>query len=215
MINFRLPGKLRLALEFAALFAGAPAALAILAPGAFLLPVLWVFALICLLALRRDPFFNRARLSRVGDWRPALTKVLLRFAVCAVGMAAVILAVMPGNFLRLVRDKPLVWMLVMIFYPLLSVLPQGIVYRAFLFHRYRGLVSDQALLIMGAIAFSLAHLPFGNAWALGFTLIGGFMFGDTYLKSRSMLISCFEHALYGCLVFTIGFGAFFFHGTPR
>ena len=191
--------KLRLALEFAVLFAGAPAALALFAPGAFLLPALWVFALICLVALGQDPSFNRARLWRGCDWRPALKTILLRFAIAASGMAAIIIAFMPGNFLRLVRTRPLVWTLIMILYPLLSVLPQGVVYRAFLFHRYRG----------------LAHLPFGNAWALGFTLIGGLMFGDTYLKSRSMLLSSVEHALYGCLIFTIGFGAYFFHGTAR
>ena len=207
--------KLLLALEFAVLFAGAPAALALFAPGAFLLPALWVFALICLVALGQDPSFNRARLWRACDWRPALKTILLRFAIAASGMAAIILAFMPGNFLRLVRTRPLVWTLIMILYPLLSVLPQGVVYRAFLFHRYRVLASEKALLVLGAFAFSLAHLPFGNAWALGFTLIGGLMFGDTYLKSRSMLLSSVEHALYGCLIFTIGFGAYFFHGAAR
>lgn len=207
--------KLYLAFEFIALFAGVPAALVVFMPGAFVLPFLWAGALICWLALRMDPSFDRACLWRIPGRHPALKIILLRFALALLGMTAIVLIFMPDNFLNLVRTKPLLWMMVMILYPVLSVLPQGIIYRAFLFHRYRKLASGRSLLVLGAFAFSVAHLPFGNAWALGLTLIGGLLFGSTYLKSRSVLLSSIEHALYGCLIFTIGLGAYFFHGTMR
>jgi membrane protease YdiL (CAAX protease family) len=122
---------------------------------------------------------------------------------------------MPDEFLNLIRTRPLLWTLIVILYPLLWVLPQGIVYRAFLFHRYRELVSQKALLIIGTLAFSLAHLPFANVWALGLTLVGGFLFNRTYCKSGSMLLSSLEHVLYGWLIFTLGLGKYFVHGTMQ
>src|SRR6516165_6773359 len=52
---------------------------------------------------------------------------------------ALVLRYAPSAFLNLPRSNPLLWGLVMVLYPLLSVYPQGIIYRAFLFDRYRSL----------------------------------------------------------------------------
>lgn len=35
----------------------------------------------------------------------------------------------------------------------------------------------------------------------------------TYRRARSLLAASIEHALYGMLVFSVGLGRFFFHGT--
>jgi hypothetical protein len=45
------------------------------------------------------------------------------------------------------------------------------------------------------------------------TLIGGWFFAETYARTRSMRLVWLEHALYGCLVFTIGLGDYFYHGN--
>jgi membrane protease YdiL (CAAX protease family) len=45
------------------------------------------------------------------------------------------------------------------------------------------------------------------------TLVGGLLFAHTYWKTRSLLVSAIEHALYGCLLYTIGLGRFFYHGA--
>jgi len=207
--------KTYLTAEFIVLYAGVPVAFTLLTPGAFVLPVLWVFTLICGVVLYRDPSFNRRGLWHIPKHSPAVKSALLRFAVSALCMIAIILLVMPEEFLNLVRTKPRLWAMIMILYPLFSVIPQGIVYRAFLFHRYRELASEKTLLLLGASAFSLGHLPFGNGWALVLTLIGGLFFGSTYLKSRSIMLSSIEHAMYGGLIFTTGLGIYFLHGTLR
>jgi uncharacterized protein len=50
----------------------------------------------------------------------------------------------------------------------LSVYPQGIIYRAFFFERYRGLFPGPAMLIVvSAAAFSFAHIIFRNPIAVG------------------------------------------------
>jgi hypothetical protein len=56
------------------------------------------------------------------------------------------------------------------------------------------------------------HVIFGNGLAMALTLVGGLFFGHTYLRTRSLLACTFEHGLYGCFVFTIGLGRFFYAG---
>jgi membrane protease YdiL (CAAX protease family) len=68
---------------------------------------------------------------------------------------------------------------------------------------------------LSAIAFSFAHIVFRNPWAILFTFVGGLMFASTYLKTRSNLAASVEHALYGCFVFTIGIGQYFYAGPIR
>ncbi|WP_423804206.1 hypothetical protein [Nitrosomonas nitrosa] len=48
-----------------------------------------------------------------------------------------------------------------------------------------------------------------------FTFVGGIMFAYTYHRHRSLLLASIEHALYGCFVFTIGLGWFFYHAAGR
>ena len=116
----------------------------------------------------------------------------------------------------MVRTHPYAWASIMISYPVLSVCPQGVVYRAFLFRRYRPLfTSNWPVILMSALAFAYVHIVFRNSLAVGFTLLGGFLFALRYRQSGSLLVSCLEHALYGCLLFTVGLGNFFIYGaTP-
>ncbi|WP_234730087.1 hypothetical protein [Acidocella facilis] len=45
------------------------------------------------------------------------------------------------------------------------------------------------------------------------TLAGGWLFARSYAATRSLTFSGVEHALYGCLVFTIGLGQYFYTGA--
>jgi uncharacterized protein len=45
------------------------------------------------------------------------------------------------------------------------------------------------------------------------TLIGGVLFANDYSRHRSLTLTCFEHSLYGCLIFTVGLGRFFYTGA--
>ena len=47
----------------------------------------------------------------------------------------------------------------------------------------------------------------------GLTLVGGLLFAYRYTKTGSLLTSCVEHALYGCFLFTVGLGRFFYHAA--
>ena len=67
-----------------------------------------------------------------------------------------------------------------------------------------------ALILLSALAFSLMHIVFRNWIAVVLTFFGGLLFARRHLETRSLFVSSFEHALYGCFVFTIGLGQFFF-----
>jgi membrane protease YdiL (CAAX protease family) len=83
-----------------------------------------------------------------------------------------------------------------------------------LFERYRRLVGNSVLLVvLSAVAFSFAHIIFRNPIAVSFTLTGGLLFDWRYAETGSLLTSSFEHALYGCWMFTIGLGEYFYKGA--
>jgi len=71
------------------------------------------------------------------------------------------------------------------------------------------------MIIANAVAFSVGHVVFHNWPAVALTLLGGWLFANTYERTSSLRLVAVEHALYGCAVFTIGYGAFFFEGTLR
>jgi membrane protease YdiL (CAAX protease family) len=99
----------------------------------------------------------------------------------------------------------------MLLYPVLSVYPQSIIYRAFLIHRYQPLFcSPQAIVLASATAFSFMHIIFHNPLAIWLTFVGGLLFACRYQKTGSLFVSSLEHALYGCLLFTIGLGRYFY-----
>ncbi|MBD3801361.1 MAG: CPBP family intramembrane metalloprotease [Campylobacterales bacterium] len=96
--------------------------------------------------------------------------------------------------------------MVILLYPLFSVLAQEIVFRAFFIHRFGQRAEPRTLIVVNALLF-------GNVVAVVFSFLGGLLFMSTYLKTRSVGASSIEHALYGDLVFTLGIGFFFYHGA--
>lgn len=61
-----------------------------------------------------------------------------------------------------------------------------------------------------AWVFSFGHIIYYHPFSLLATLVGGYLFAYTYWKSRSLLAASMEHALYGCFLYTIGLGRFFY-----
>lgn len=178
-----------------------------------IIPALWLLTIYCLFRLLRDPSFDRTLLWNSVALRLRWLPISALFVVLATLIAAGIYSLHPDWLFTLVRRTPWFWLLVMVLYPVLSVYPQGIVFRVFLFQRYRQLFkSPVAIMIASALAFSFAHIVFRNWIAVSFTLVGGGIFAWRYRQSQSLLTSAFEHALYGCWMFTVGLGDFFYRG---
>jgi uncharacterized protein len=200
-------------IELGTVFGLLPVMLAVYARG-LALPVLFVAAWVCLFVLWRDPTFQRDELWRreqLWTWlRGPLALALLVGTLLAVG----VFLVEPAHLFDLPRDSPWRWLAVMLLYPVLSVVPQELVFRTFFFHRYGRLFGGRwVAMAASAVAFSWAHIVLANGLAIALTLLGGWMFARTYLRTRSLVATAVEHAAYGCLLFTVGLGRWFVTGV--
>jgi uncharacterized protein len=209
-----------LVIEFLLLFFAGPAVFAYTRHRIPAIPALWAVTAYCLFVLLRDPNFDRRCLGwRVEDaaaLRQYAPQILCLWTAVVVVGIVLILKYAPADFLNLPRSKPLLWVLVIILYPTLSVFPQGIVYRVFMFERYRPLFgAGWGIVVASAAAFVFVHIVFRNPLALILTFLGGVLFALRYLQTESLFVSSFEHALYGCAIFTIGIGRSFYHAAMR
>ncbi|GIW75292.1 MAG: hypothetical protein KatS3mg104_0355 [Phycisphaerae bacterium] len=161
-----------------------------------------------------DPSFQRWKFWNIGPVKREIRAIIVLFVPASLLFLLVVWLFESDNLFRLIRDKPMVWAMVMLGYPLLSVYPQELLYRVFFFHRYSILMPKGWQRIWGsALVFSWGHVIFGHWIPVVLTLIGGWIFAQRYEKTRSIAVVWLEHTLYGCLIFTIGLGSYFFHGT--
>jgi len=207
-------------IELAAIFIAAPTAFALwrlLGRGErWLIPGLWIMAAGGLLLLLTDKSFDRRELYRIEGIGAALRGIVVRFVPLGLSMALIMYVVWPEYFMNFPRGAPLIWGLVMVLYPIFSVLPQSVTWRSLYLHRYRRLTGEGwPAIVGGAALFGYGHIVLGNFIAPMLTLVGGLMFLSTHRRYRSLPIAALEHALYGCWAFTLGYGQFLYGGAQR
>jgi CAAX protease family protein len=174
------------------------------------LPLLWVATVYCLWILGHDGGFDRGSFRRLCHIRRLLPRMLIMFVAASVTLSAAVWLASPDLLFALPISSPWSWVSLLGLYILLSVVPQTIVFRIFFFYRYRALFRTEShLLLAGALAFAFVHIIFRNPVAVLATLPAGFVFGRRYLSTRSGPVSALEHALYGCMMFTVGLGGYF------
>jgi membrane protease YdiL (CAAX protease family) len=206
--------RLALIVELLVLFVGVPLACRVAVLRVPALPLLWLGTAYAAWQLRRDPHFNRELLWNVHALAPALPWIVAMFVPAALLMWLAVHRLAPQLEWSLVRERPLLWGAVMLGYPFLSVYPQGLVWRAFFFERYAPLFPARWMMVVAsAAAFAFMHIVFRNRFAVALTFAGGLLFAWRYAVTGSLAASSFEHALYGCWLFTVGLGSYFYRGT--
>lgn len=206
----------RLATELGLVWVAPP--LAIMAFGPWLtqaiIPALVVAMVVALVALRRSGLVSRQVLFGVRRGRRPLIEMGRRLAFGVPLIAFAQRAFDPERFLQLPLERPGLWLLILVAYPLLSVYPQELLFRLAFCHRYRPLLPRPwQICAASAAVFALWHLFFHNPVAPLLTLVGGWFFARTWLSTRSVPLVALEHALWGDLLFTIGTGWYFFGGS--
>jgi hypothetical protein len=200
--------------EFLLLFVGLPLGYRFSPVQVPPLPLLWAVAGYALWQLLRDPRFDRTKLWNIDRLPSRLGAIFAIFIVAALAIWLGVRRFAPGLEWSLVRPHPIFWVAVMVAYPVVSVYPQGLLYRAFFFERYALLFPNKwAMILASASAFSFLHIIFRNWLAVDLTFAGGLLFAARYAETDSLATSSFEHALYGCWLFTVGLGQYFYHGT--
>jgi membrane protease YdiL (CAAX protease family) len=201
-----------LAVEYTALFIVLPSVSVLGYIPIYPLFALWIFAAVCFIALIFDRRFEATRIWRASNWKP-LGGIFVRFCLATVLLGCYVVIFEPDLLFDCPRKRTFTWAIVMILYPLLSVYPQGMTHRAFLFHRYRNLFKGWSMVLASATAFSYMHIVFKNPLALLLTFAGGVLFAKTYKDTDSLITSSIEHTLYGNYLFTIGLGKYLYLGN--
>lgn len=172
------------------------------------IPLLIVFAIFLVLLLINKNF-NRKLFGFNGfnNWKP----IIIRFLMIALIIVVFVLIFSRDSFFILPAERPGLWLLIMVFYPIWSVYPQELIYRTWFFHRYKDLIRNETyLIILNALLFSFSHLIFRNLLVILLTIPAGLMFAYTYRRSNSLMVVFIEHMLYGNLIFTVGLGRYFY-----
>lgn len=177
-------------------------------------PLVLVPAGVCALMLIRDRGFDSKRLYSTQNLSTHLKRVLLFFALPALGLGLFTYLYFPSLFLDFPLSKTHLLIMLFFIYPVLAAYPQEIIFRGFFFQRYRDVFPGQGLMIfMSGLSFSLAHIFYGNWLAPLLSFAGGILFGYRYVKSGSVLVAGVEHGLWGNYLFTVGLGWFFYSGS--
>lgn len=210
----RQPGDYPRLAEAIVLFAIAPLVLAKFMRGWMVFPAIWFLGALCLFLLLKDKTFDRRRLWNAANVWNGVGRRAFCFAVGAPALALGLLIADPDRLFSLPRENPRLWLVIMIAYPILSVYAQELAFRAFFFHRYAGVFRTKwAMVAASAAAFGFAHIILHNWISIVFAAVGGLLFALTYRRTESLMACCIEHAAYGCFIFTVGWGAYFYGGS--
>ncbi|WP_095588456.1 CPBP family intramembrane glutamic endopeptidase [Actibacterium ureilyticum] len=205
--------RARLWAEFATLYLVAPVAMALVLPPELMFPALFSVMAVGLWLLNRSPGFRWSALLD-GAGRIDLRLVLGLAVVTAATCVAIMSWVAPGNLFGLARHQPRLLVMILLLYPILSALPQELIYRALYYARYGALLPDRHVgLMLNAAAFSLAHLMYWSWIVALMTFCGGLVFAHSYVRQRNFPQAVVLHAIAGQLIFAIGMGIFFYSGN--
>ncbi len=201
-----------LCVEFALLFIAIPIVIALFLPPGQLFSALFAFSLGGLLLLWRTGGLHWRDLGRGWgrfDWRLFAVFAAITFAASVL----VLYLTRPEALFSFLRRDPRFLLVIWLLYPLLSALPQELIFRVLFFHRYGRLFSGprQAVLV-NATLFSLAHLMYWSWIVAIFTFFGGLAFAIGYLR-RGLPWAWALHAIAGNILFAVGMGVYFYSGN--
>lgn len=180
----------------------------------WLVPALIILMSVCCMLLLIDPHFKRFRLTSLGQFSAVKRRLFTFFFLGALFSGMFYGIIHQGNWFALPRDAFGDWVLLLLLYPILSVLPQELIFRTYFFHRYKQIMPNKTVRIfVSASVFGLAHIVYANWVAVSLAFLGGMLFSYTYAQSRSTFVCVIEHNLWGLWMFTLGIGHYLNLGT--
>ncbi|WP_142661171.1 CPBP family glutamic-type intramembrane protease [Paracoccus laeviglucosivorans] len=198
--------------EFGALYIGAPLGIALFMPGNLLFEALAVFSAAGLALLWFTGGFRWRSLIRGWSRVPLLELAGIALITLVAGVLILWLT-RPESLFSMARSHPERVLLIWAFYPLLSALPQELIFRPLFFHRYAALLPEgRGAIALNAAIFSFAHLMYWSWVVALMTFLGGWAFARAYLN-RGFPAAWLLHAVAGNVLFAVGMGAYFYSGN--
>jgi membrane protease YdiL (CAAX protease family) len=197
--------------ELAVFFGLVPLGIAVFLPASTMFPALFALTAVGLVLLHRTPGFQWSDLTRGRvDLRLVAPFAAVTFA-CAF---AVSWATTDGQPFAFAAGNPELMVLILVLYPVLSALPQEVVFRPLWFRRYGVLMpAGPTGLVLNAAVFSFAHLMYWSWIVAAMTFAGGIAFAWAYARRGSFPLAVVLHAVAGQIVFLLGLGMFFYSGN--
>lgn len=175
----------------------------------WLFPALLILMIVCTFLLLTDPHFKRFRLTSLGQFSQVKHRLFTGFFIGALFSAMLFGLANQTQWFAMPKNETTQWLILLIAYPLLSVLPQELIFRSYFFHRYKHILpSKNVRIFLSALSFALAHCVYDNWVAIALSFAGGLLFSYTYAHSRSLMVCVLEHSLWGLWMFTIGVGSY-------
>ncbi|WP_134726755.1 CPBP family intramembrane glutamic endopeptidase [Paracoccus luteus] len=198
--------------EFVALYAGAPLAIALFLNPDWMFAALFGFTLVGLGLIWLTGEFDWRELVR--GWGRVRWGRTAAFALFVGATGFLIMAATRPGFVPYLSPERLRFLAVLwLLYPLLSALPQELIFRALFFHRYAPLLPDpRAARLVNAAVFALAHLMYWSVVVAVMTFVGGWIFARVY-QLRGFAAVWMLHAVAGNVLFTVGMGTYFWSGN--
>lgn len=192
--------------ELIILFVGIPIVLALDFQPIFKVIIGLIGIVYCIWVAFKTKLISKKSLFEI-NFKENWTRLLLSFIIVASSSTFFLYVVQPENLFIVVKNNPSLWIFILCFYSIFSVYPQELLYRSFFFERYQHLFRKSYYLIWtNILIFPLAHLFFNNGFVLIVTFVGGMLFTSTYFRTKSVLFTSIEHAIYGGWLFTVGMG---------
>ena len=155
--------------ELALLFLIIPVGLILPLPPLILLIPAVLAVIYCLFLMNKGNKLTRSHLlalPKKGHYQP----IFMRIAIFMLISTLLVWWLLPEKLFFVIRENPLMWLGISIFYTVVSVYPQELIYRHFFYWRYSHLLSPSYFLILNAVLFSLAHTMFMNNLVFALTL---------------------------------------------
>ena len=195
-----------LKIEFFLIFIFLPIILFFIPETQLVFTTLYIVFFFSLWKIKKDNTFNFSRLKNKPDWK----FIFLYFLIFSLLGFFYTFFVDKSLFFVFPKESPKVWLLVIILYPLFSVIPQEFVYRVFFLQRYKNILSKNLLIkyFINSVVFSYAHIVFQNYHAVIITVLVSPIFYYSY-ERKSFLTCILIHSIGGLIIFTYGLGNFF------
>lgn len=175
-----------------------------------LLPLLFFASVLCISILLKDHTFKRFRLWNKQGIRTWIGSVFALFSGLIFVTTLFFYLYQPDYLFYMPVTQTSTWLIILVVYPLFSALPQEIIFRTFMFHRYKTILPNKDHRIwLSSLAFGYAHIVYDNWLAVILSCFAGYVFCKTYAQSRSTILVTIEHSLWGLWIFTLGLGVYF------
>ncbi|MCA1927017.1 MAG: CPBP family intramembrane metalloprotease [Calditerrivibrio sp.] len=177
------------------------------------LPFVLLGGLVGFYILYSDSDFDRSSFYKLPSLNLEYARIFLQVLFLSGLLYYFISTYFPEHLFIFLRKDFYLWLDIILVYTFLGVYPQEIIYRAFIFHRYKDLFTKETGLIhISSLSFAFGHIIYLNYISVFLALLGGYIFSITYYRTRSVFLVYIEHLLYGTLLYTIGFGSYFYSG---